>query len=214
MLKNILKYVNSMIGLIILAIGINITYATNLGAAPIEALNEGLAILFGIKTGTMTTITSIVLLSISAIITKSKFKFQGAIGGIFLGLLINITRPYITFIGAALIGLGTVITIDNKKILGYNDAFLVQIAHKFFPRKNIGILKIIYDLNILLIVLILNIYINTFIIGIGSLILAIAIGINIKWVIAIQKLIIKETHTIALKEHDLFINKFNKKPRT
>jgi hypothetical protein len=176
----------------------------------------------------MTTITSIVLLSISAIITKSKFKFQGAIGGIFLGLLINITRPYIiligdysiitliliTFIGAALIGLGTVITIDNKKILGYNDAFLVQIAHKFFPRKNIGILKIIYDLNILLIVLILNIYINTFIIGIGSLILAIAIGINIKWVIAIQKLIIKETHTIALKEHDLFINKFNKKPRT
>jgi uncharacterized membrane protein YczE len=229
MYNNISKYVNSIIGLIILAIGINITYATNLGAAPIEALNEGLANLFTIKTGTMTTITSIVLLSLSAIITRSSFKFQGAIGGIILGLLINITRPYIiingefsflillifTFLGATLIGIGTVITIDSKKIIGYNDAFLVQIANKFFPRKNIGLLKIIYDLHILIVVFILNIYFNTFIIGIGSILLAFAIGLNIKWVIAIEKLIIKEAHSIALKDHNLFRNNhFNGKTRT
>lgn len=226
------KYIYSFIGLLIAAIGINITYSTNLGAAPIEEFNHQLANFLNLNTGLITFTTATTLLLISKFVTSTKFQFKGILGAFVLSLLLSLTQNlnydliisyfdnsnefYSTlalilfhFLGAFLMGLGSVICINNRVIMSYNDAFIVQIRSIYLSKINVGLLKIIYDNIILIVVLILSLLITEFKFHIGSLILAFAIGSNVRFIQSHQKLFLEEFYNVTKVERT-FINKIKK----
>lgn len=212
------QIIYSLVGLLIASIGINITYASTIGGAPIEAFNHQLAPILGIKTGTLTIITAFCLLLLGKLLTGGKFQYKGLIGGFILGNFINfsshldyqvlvdlflvdflpetISYILVDLIGAFLMGLGTVITVENKVIMSYNDAFIVQIKKRFFKKMNVGQLKIIYDYTILCVVFVLSLFISGFTLEIGNFILAFAIGSNVKWIKAHEKIVFDEIKVI------------------
>ncbi|QPA33234.1 YczE/YyaS/YitT family protein [Thermaerobacillus caldiproteolyticus] len=136
-LSLLFRWIVYFIGLLIMSFGIVLTIKANIGCAPWDVLHIGLYRQFGFTIGTWSIIVGVMILTISALLSKQFPKIGAFLNMIFVGLFIDLYMmiPYLhtphTF-GAKLIMLlvGIVIT-------GYGMGFYISANMGAGPRDSL-----------------------------------------------------------------------------
>ena len=175
-IKNIFKYVA---GLMIIALGINISKMTSLGISPVSSIPRALEVIFGLSLGTMVIVVYCFLVLLQFVVLRKDFKPVNAAGIAvaiifgwmvdFLGLdpsafghlLANFPRPdnyalKLVYLCASIviIGIGVYIYLDAKLVPMPAEGLAQAIAAK--TGKQFGDCKTCVDVGLILIALILQ----------------------------------------------------------
>ncbi len=177
------KYLFFVIGLMIIALGVNFALSSNFGIAPWDAINFGLSDLFNLSTGVCVNIVSVILLTLVALISKKRIHLQCfvtatvlGLGIDFFGIIFNgfeptsmLIRICVFSIGLILISLGLCIYLSTNLPQNTIDYVMVVVKEKFKLRTMNA--KLIVDILCIVVAVAFNGPI-----GIGTILLAFCAG--------------------------------------
>lgn len=129
------------IGLLTLTFGIALMIKSNFGASPWDAVNVGISNISGLSIGSSNIVTSIFLVILIAIITKTKPKISVVLVGVAVGIFIDfwiqivpVIEQYnflIGILGITFLSLGIALYSNQGYPINPIDNFMISLNKKF-----------------------------------------------------------------------------------
>jgi len=134
-LKHILiRFLNTIIGLLFYAIGIVITIKANIGYAPWDVFHVGLVNKTGLSLGAISIIVGLAIVILVTIL-KEKLGLGTVSNMVFIGLFIDVIFPHVPVSNNPI--LGTVMLIAGLLIISIGSYFYIKSAFGCGPRDSL-----------------------------------------------------------------------------
>ncbi len=187
------RYIILLVGLCIMAIGVNISIYSNIGTTPISSIPYVLSLYTPYTVGVITIIFNALLVVLQFFILRSEFPRSQVLQvfvAVFLGLFIDLTAPWLDFLtptgyvsqwvlcvlGCAVLALGVYIEVSADAIVVPADGLTLAIRH--VTDIEFGQVKVVFDSsNVIIAACISLLFSGTFDgVGLGTIFAMIAVG--------------------------------------
>lgn len=197
LIKNLFQY---LLGFLVMTLGIAISVKSNLGVSPVSSIPYTMTCVIGLEMGKATIVFHIFLVLFQIIILRKQFQAKNLLQilvGIIFGYFTTFCNYLMTFIhtpdnlairiimmflSTFLIALGIHLYVPTNLIPLAGEGAMLAISEKF--NKKFSSVKIVFDVSMVVISLITCLVTIHSIgsVGIGTIIAAFCVGIELKWI--------------------------------